>query len=443
MNLIVLKLIFLVVMIVGVVLAGLLPLRLLRYLRRSAAVASTSQQHRNVSLILCLLTCFSGGVFLATCFLHLFPELVENLEDLESKYGQTFHFDYPVAELLSCLGFFVLFLIEEVVILAIPSMAHGHSHGTHALAAEHSVPPSNDAGCCMTTTSYVQAAGGYASDNKEYLKIDTCADDPMIDGEMIKENEETAGHCQKHCPLTVHTRNRRQTDSGRQSPECNAQSEHFTALTVAEPERCETNCENVKEDPPILMKSQPHAHSHGVRSITFVLALSIHEFIEGIAFGVVPNETETTALFISLMIHKLIVSFSLGLQLARTHAHQLKWVIVSIFILSLTSPIGALLGMLLKEAATDSMWKDVMITTLQGLAVGTFLYVTFFEVLIHERDNEHPNLLKLLVMFAGFTIIGLLRLQDNGHTHGHHLGNETLPRSMEIGNYSGHDHSHH
>lgn len=111
-------------------------------------------------------------------------------------------------------------------------MAHGHSHGNHALAAEQyidllllykkinlsanslkinaicqmticifillqmkmvifsSVPPSNDAGCCMTTTSYVQAAGGYTSDNKEYVKIDTCADDPMIDGEMSKENEE-------------------------------------------------------------------------------------------------------------------------------------------------------------------------------------------------------------------------------------------------------------
>lgn len=34
------------------------------------------------------------------------------------------------------------------------------------------------------------------------------------------------------------------------------------------------------------MKSSPHAHSHGVRSITFVLALSIHSVIEGIAFGV-------------------------------------------------------------------------------------------------------------------------------------------------------------
>ena len=42
----------------------------------------------------------------------------------------------------------------------------------------------------------------------------------------------------------------------------------------------------VNEDPPILMKSSPHAHSHGVRSITFVLALSIHSVIEGIALGV-------------------------------------------------------------------------------------------------------------------------------------------------------------
>ena len=57
-------------------------------------------------------------------------------------------------------------------------------------------------------------------------------------------------------------------------------------LALAEPEACETNCETVKEDPPILMKSQPHAHSHGIRSITFVLAISFHSIVEGLAFGV-------------------------------------------------------------------------------------------------------------------------------------------------------------
>lgn len=87
------------------------------------------------------------------------------------------------------------------------------------------------------------------------------------------------------------------------------------------------------------MKSSPHAHSHGVRSTTLVLALSIHSIIEGIALGVgvccfiniftyhlQDNASETTALFLSLMVHKLIVAFSVGLQLSRTHAHQYKLV---------------------------------------------------------------------------------------------------------------------
>uniref|UniRef100_A0A183EKQ0 Zinc transporter ZIP3 n=1 Tax=Gongylonema pulchrum TaxID=637853 RepID=A0A183EKQ0_9BILA len=85
----------------------------------------------------------------------------------------------------------------------------------------------------------------------------------------------------------------------------------------------------VKEDPPILMKSRPHAHSHGVRSITFVLAISFHAVIEGLAFGV--------------------------------------------------------------------------------------------QVLLHERDNEHPNLLKLIFMLTGFALIGGLRFFDE-HSHEHSYG---------------------
>lgn len=100
----------------------------------------------------------------------------------------------------------------------------------------------------------------------------------------------------------------------------------FAPVAFAEPERCETNCEAIDEDPPILMKSRPHAHSHGVRSITFVLALGIHSIIEGLAFGVQSGNDTIIALFLSLMVHKLIVAFSVGLQLFRTHAHQIKWV---------------------------------------------------------------------------------------------------------------------
>ncbi|KHJ83853.1 hypothetical protein OESDEN_16442 [Oesophagostomum dentatum] len=141
-------------MVCATLVSGLAPLKVLRYLRYSAAHASSSKQHRNVSLILCLLTCFSGGVFLATCFLHLFPELVENVRNLDELYG--FHVDYPISELLSCAGFFLLFFLEEVVIMAIPSLAHSHGHGEHGHGFsldESSLLTKTDAGgCCMTGT---------------------------------------------------------------------------------------------------------------------------------------------------------------------------------------------------------------------------------------------------------------------------------------------------
>ncbi|EYC03725.1 hypothetical protein Y032_0092g2590 [Ancylostoma ceylanicum] len=470
-------------MITATLVAGLAPMKVLRYLRRSAALASSSRQHRHVSLVLCLLTCFSGGVFLATCFLHLFPELVENVRKLDELYN--FYIDYPVAELLSCAGFFLLFFLEEVVIMAIPSLAHSHSHGGHghgfSLGESSPLTKQEVGGCCMT--------GNYVPPPTSTEANEHCVE---ATSELIKENErenstdgeEGAGHCQKHCPLTVH-RVRRSSEpkepqcrtnertalfqqrlrsydsignsgevresrraSRKSSCPCEAHTGVFTSLVFAEPERCEKNCEKVNEDPPILMKSSPHAHSHGVRSITFVLALSIHSVIEGIALGVGDNASETTALFLSLLVHKLIVAFSVGLQLARTHAHQLQWVVASVFTFALMSPLGAIIGMAVQSAAANSFSKDLTVTVLQGLAVGTFLYVTFFEVLLHERDNEHPNLLKLLVMLIGFSMIGLLRLIDN-HDHSdlsHSLVNSTqigAMRGAHFGHHHHHDHHDH
>ncbi|CAL2029822.1 unnamed protein product [Caenorhabditis brenneri] len=452
MDEIILKLVLMLLMFTLTVLVGLSPLKVLHKLRHEAATAQSSSKHKHVSLVLCLLTCFSGGVFLATCFLHLFPELRENLESLEMELDMKFK--YPVGELLSCLGFFLIFFLEEVVIMIIPSFAHGHGHGGHGHAHEHiheATPPiatksveATSSGCCMSDITDVVKS-------KELGTVDeTTALTTSTTKRAILEEKESEGHCQTHCPLTVHER--------RGSNECTANSTQgghhvsrrtqkrflsygsmydgeitgneddeisertFAPIAFAEPERCETNCDAVDEDPPILMKSRPHAHSHGVRSITFVLALGIHSIIEGLAFGVQTGNETIVALFLSLMVHKLIVAFSVGLQLFRTHAHQIKWVIISIFTLASMTPLGAIIGVVVSSAAENTLWKAVTVTILQGLAVGTFIYVTFFEVLLHERDNEHPNLLKLLVMFIGFALIGGLRVFESEHGHSHTNG---------------------
>lgn len=375
---------------------------------------------------------------------------------IDKIYG--IHTDYPVAELLSCLGFFLLFFCEEIIIIMIPGMAHGHSHGVggHGHSHQESLPLNAEAAengsCCMTTGMPMASVPGVIpsivptektskiseSPQRDILNNIDDTDVPMIPPHDTSSDAEVAGHCQKHCPLTVHN-TRRPAGSGRTSPECGAPVHtEFKTLAFAEPERCEVDCEKFDEDPPIRMKSSPHAHSHGVRSATLILALSIHSVVEGVALGVGDNSSETIALFLSLMVHKLIVAFSVGLQLARTHAHQYRWVVVSMVTLAMMTPVGALIGMAVQNVGEQSLTKEIVLTILQGLAVGTFLYVTFFEVLLHERDNEHPNLLKLLVMMLGFGLIGLLRLADN-HDHSH--GVPLIVNGTLVDAHAGHAHS--
>ena len=48
-------------------------------------------------------------------------------------------------------------------------------------------------------------------------------------------------------------------------------------------------------------------------------------------------------------------------------------------ILASMSPLGALFGMVVQNTI-DGAFKEAVMTIFQGLAVGTFIYVTFFEV---------------------------------------------------------------
>lgn len=60
-----------------------------------------------VSLCLSL----GGGVLLATCFVHLIPEVRERLlEKLPHNYQH-----YPLTELVVCIGFFLVYFVEESV----------------------------------------------------------------------------------------------------------------------------------------------------------------------------------------------------------------------------------------------------------------------------------------------------------------------------------------
>ena len=175
-----------------------------------------------------------------------------------------------------------------------------------------------------------------------------------------------------------------------------------------------------------------HQHiNHGafqhssLRSILLLIALSFHSVFEGLAIGLQENSGELLSIFIAVIVHKAVMAFSLGLNIAQSSL-SLRTFVISNVIFSLASPIGVGLGIAmvgLPPSLPNDICNGVMQgkqhyyrviagtdTFFPGLAGGTFLYITFFEVLPHEMNDPNKRLLKVFFIMLGFTSISALLL---------------------------------
>ncbi|XP_076643576.1 uncharacterized protein LOC143353857 [Halictus rubicundus] len=95
---------------------GILPMQLAKCLKWNTTGVTNPRSTRLVSLLLG----FGGGVLFCTTFLHLLPEVKEGVEDLTNR-GELPELSFSLAEVLTCAGFFIMYLVEESV----------HSHLRH------------------------------------------------------------------------------------------------------------------------------------------------------------------------------------------------------------------------------------------------------------------------------------------------------------------------
>ncbi|KAH7967389.1 hypothetical protein HPB49_024400 [Dermacentor silvarum] len=150
----------------------------------------------------------------------------------------------------------------------------------------------------------------------------------------------------------------------------------------------------------------PNSHS-SLRSIVLVLSLSLHSIFEGIAIGLQPNVQLLLQILAAVSIHKSILAVTLGINLAHSRLGRCG-IFASAITFSLMAPLGMVFAILLMQ--TDTGEAALLSGILQGLACGTFLYVTFFEVLPHEMSHTHNRLPKVLSMVLGVSTITVLLL---------------------------------
>uniref|UniRef100_A0A8D8TWP2 Zinc transporter ZIP1 n=1 Tax=Cacopsylla melanoneura TaxID=428564 RepID=A0A8D8TWP2_9HEMI len=105
-NVFVAKLSAITVLGFGSLLLGLCPI----ILRRKSGGSSTL--FHNMTSVLMY---FGGGVLMATTFLHLLPEVKEQIEELQKAHVVFSEKEFPFAECIMCAGFFMMFIIESIV----------------------------------------------------------------------------------------------------------------------------------------------------------------------------------------------------------------------------------------------------------------------------------------------------------------------------------------
>lgn len=259
---------------------------------------------------------FGGGVFLATCFNALLPAVRDKVEEVLKSLKVTT--EYPLAETMMMLGFFLTVFVEQAV-----------------LTFRKEKPSFID----METFN---AGGSEAGSDSEY-------DTPFI---ATPRASAGAHHHHSH------------------------QHGHFS--------------------PSELTRAGP------LRLASLVLALSAHSVFEGLALGLQEDGAKLGSLFIGVAIHETLAAVALGVSVAKAGVPLRDAVKLGLTV-SLMIPLGIGIGMAIDTA--QNLAGSIVSVVLQGMAAGTFLFITFFEILSQELEDKHDRLLKVLFLVVGYGVL--------------------------------------
>ncbi|XP_063259456.1 zinc transporter ZIP3 [Prinia subflava] len=143
------------------------------------------------------------------------------------------------------------------------------------------------------------------------------------------------------------------------------------------------------------------------RLLGLVLALCAHSVFEGLALGLQEDGAGVLSLFLGVAVHEALVAVALGVSMAKA-ALALRDAAKLAAAVCLAIPLGAGVGVGIQSSRSAA--GGVASLLLQGVAGGTFLFVTFFEILAKELEEKSQRLLKVLCLVLGYAALAGLVL---------------------------------
>lgn len=431
------------------IVCGMIPIVIVKWLKwtPSSTGDALSPMARDV---LSGLLCFGGGVLMGTGFLHMLPETHEGWETYTKNHN--IDVNLPLGIIVICAGFFLVYFVEEVAHLVADRHAHNQADvSLHRAVSIRSCPVSRDGISAPCDSHGQETSEGEAScqsnissicqkdcRNKEFCR------DVEVESGVGSSKSVAPGSSQLIVGIqtTAPTTKNGECYGTFKFPESEKHSHDDHDHNSADRNQCSKNfvygsqgtirkADNQTGDVILRVPSgkdttSSHHHGHGghhhhglpikdghcvgasLRGLFVIIALSLHEVLEGLAVGLQNEQAGVLQLFAAVASHKFVISFCVGLELSTTGVTLL---IHTIYILtfSLVTPLGIGIGIAMTagvvEGDADHSLSSLI---LQGLACGTILYVAFFEILERERSKKTVGLLQWTLLLLGFlAIMGL------------------------------------
>ena len=335
-------------------------------LRGSRSLVSARQRDG----VIAYLNCLAGGVFLGTLMMHILTEGSEEFDKYKELAG--LKTEFPLFNLFVAGGFFLVAFVE----LFVHAQLHHHNPQTY----------SN----CDSSHKIVHGSVGELVLPSEVSKAE-----PHRQGGMYGAVKASG-------------------DVTKQEPHSSKnQTSGYQTVAVPNSESAE-----ILQRPRVSFTRSHHEiqghHPAGVRAFLLLAALSFHTIFDGLAVGLQTNTAEVWAVFVAITIHKSIISFCLGLELFQSNTEKPWKAAVWLAVFALMSPLGIGLGIGLTEGRINETAELLASSVLQGVAGGTFLYVTFLEILcMHIGHHSTGNFYYVFFAMLGFCIMAASKIFDH------------------------------
>lgn len=325
-----------------------------------------SKQIRRNTLAISYCNILAGSILLGFGFLHILPDAAESFSEWDESVNH-----FPIVYAMVMVGFFVVLLIEKLLIMRIEKMAAEKRRAKEMKKIESAVPDvaeklgDEECGNCgeckdvseKSSTSHISQRDLLQTKDKEDVVVDLEASKSHNHHDHDHDHH---GHDHAHA---FHT-----------------------------------------HDVPLDNESK------SATPYVLTIGLAFHSIFEGLALAFSGSIDAMVLLIIGIGLHKFAEGFAMGSSLVKMDL-RLRRSLLLVGAFCIVLPIGIAIGLGLGEALDEDALNLTMSLT-NSFAVGVFIYIAILGVYVEELAGKNHVIAKIALALVMCLTMGCLSLLE-------------------------------